>query len=198
MLKIRASTLALVCCVVLAPLARAAPSVAPPEGAMFYDVSEKLGALAAANFTTDFVALLTQKGLEALGVDPNVTVYVRKPARVFGLNESPLPGLGCWAGAARTQAVSQQERENQLRAHYEYLCRGSDAAIVLAQAELAAEVLMKLVDRFGTAGSGIEGGGHEPQSVLIDRDGSGPADGLEFYEEWIHLDSPIWDTDAIP
>jgi hypothetical protein len=182
----------------IAAPARAAPLRAPPEGAVFYDVSEKLGALATAHFTADFIALITQKSLEALGVDPNIHVYVRKPARVFGLNEQPLPGLGCWAGSVRTQAVSQGERENQLLAHYEYLCRGADADIVLAQAELAAEVLLRLIDRFGTAGSGIEGGGHEPQSVLGDIDGSGPADGLEVYEQWVHVVSPIWDTDAIP
>ena len=181
-------------CLAIVPPARAAPSSAPPEGAVFYDAKVKLAALATAHFTSDFTALITQKGLEALGVDVNVTIYT-KPARVFGLNESPLPGLGCWASTARTQAKSQQQAPSQLLAHYEYLCRGADADVLLAQADLAAEVLRQLVDRFADAGSGIEGGGDEPLSILIDRDGSGLGDGLEFYEEWVHLATPMWDTD---
>jgi len=197
-MRLRSLLLISLPCLTLAPSARAAPSSAPPEGAVFYDVSEKLGALAAAHFTDEFVAVIAEKGLAGLAIDTSINVYVRKPARVFGPNESPLPGLGCWTSSARTQAKSQQERENVLLAHYEYLCRGPDADIILAQAELAPEVIMRRVDRCGTAGSGIEGGGHEPQSVIADIDGSGPADGLDYYEQWVHVVSPIWDTDQIP
>ena len=179
----------------LAP-ARASAS-GRPRSAVFYDVSEGLGTLATASFTTDFDALIAQKALGGLGLNTAVTVYVRQPAVVFGGQERALPGLGCYARNARTQAVSQQEREATMEAHYEYLCRGPDAATIRAQAELAAEVLLRLVDRFPTISGGVEGGGHEPGSVVVDIDGSGPAEGLEFYEEWVHVVSPIWDTDVV-
>ena len=168
-----------------------------PREAMFYDVSEGLATLATANFTTDFDALIALKSLGGLGVNTAVTVYVRQPAVVFGGQEKPLPGLGCYSRNARTQVKSQQERASTMEAHYEYLCRGADPVAIRAQAELAAEVLLLLVDRFPTIAGGIEGGGQEPLSVVVDIDGSGPAEGLEFYEEWVHVVAPIWDTDAV-
>lgn len=174
-----------------------AASAAPPRSAVFYDVAEGLGTLASTYFTADFDALIAAKGAGALGVTTAVTVYPRQPAVVFGGQERALPGLGCYARAARTQAKSQQERSSSMEAHYEYLCRGPVAETVRAQAELAAEVILLLVDRFPTIAGGVEGGGQEPSSVLVDIDGSGPAEGLEFYENWVHVVSPIWDTDVV-
>lgn len=170
---------------------------APPEGAVFYDVSEKLGALATTHFAADFAALVASKGLGALGVDTSVTIYTRMPARYFGLAEKPLPGLGCYARIARTQAKSQQEAASVLEGHFEYLCRGVDPVIIRAQSELAAEVLRLLVDRIAGAGSGLEGAGEDQLSVAIEIDGSGPSEGLEFYEEWAHAAFPIWETDVV-
>jgi hypothetical protein len=198
MRPLRSSLLSLLLIAAVCAPVRAAP--APPDAprsAVFYDVSEGLGTLAQTNFTADFDALVALKGLGALGVTTAVTVYPRQPAVVFGGQEKALPGLGCYSRNARTQAKSQQERASSMEAHYEYLCRGPDAATIRAQAELAAEVLLMLVDRFATAAGGIEGGGQEPSSVLVDIDGSGPAEGLEFYEEWVHVVSPIWDTDVV-
>lgn len=182
-------------CVATAPPAR---SASPPEGAVFYDVSEGLGGLATTYFTADFVALITQKGLSGLGLNTAVTVYARQTAAEFGGSEKTLPGLGCYARSARTQAKSQQERFSTMEAHYEYLCRGTDPEKTRAQAELAAEVMLMLVDRFRTIAGGVEGGGEERGSVLVDIDGSGPADsGLEFYEKWVHVVASIWDTDVV-
>jgi len=188
--------LSLLTAAIAAPV-RAAPPPAAPRSAVFYDVSEGLGTLAAAYFTTDFDALIAAKGVGGLGLVTAVTIYPRQPAVVFGGQEHALPGLGCYAREARTQAKSQQERDSRMEAHYEYLCRGPIAATVRAQAELAAEVILMLVDRFASIAGGIEGGGQEPGSVVVDIDGSGPAEGLEFYENWVHVVSPIWDTDAV-
>lgn len=178
------------------PAPRAAPS-ASPEGAVFYDVSEKLAALATTHFAADFAALVAAKGLGGLGVDTSISVYPRMPARIFGWNEKPLPGLGCYARTARTQAKSQQERDSDLMGHFEYLCRGADPAVIRAQVELAAEVLLVLVDRIAGSGSGLEGAGEEKRSVAIEIDGTGPAEGLDFYEEWAHAAFPIMETDAV-
>lgn len=194
MRSVRPLLLGLLLCTAIAVPAR---SSGPPRSAVFYDVSEKLATLATANFTTDFNALITTKGLGALGLDTSVSVYLRQPAVVFAGQEKTLPGLGCYTRNARTQAKSQQERANSMEGHYEYLCRGADPVKIRAQAELAAEVLLLLVDRVAGSGSGLEDAGGEPLSVVVDIDGSGPAEGLEFYEEWVHVVFPVWETDII-
>jgi hypothetical protein len=193
--------LPLLCLALATPVRSASPPAPPRADAVFYDSSEGLAALATANFSADFAALIALKGLGALGVDTTVTVYPRQPASVFGPNERSLPGLGCYTRMARTQAKSQQQRVATLEAHYEYLCRSvgrdADPTLIRKQAELASEAILMLIDRFPGAGGGIEGGGLEPQSVIVDIDGSGPAEGLEFYEQWVHVVSPIWDTDVV-
>jgi len=169
---------------------------APPD-AVFYDATEGLKALAALHYTADLIALIAGKGLGALGIDTGINIYPREDARRFATQERALPGLGCYTRAARTQAKSQQERHNSMEAHYELLVRYPDAVTARTHAELAAESLLLLIDRFREAGLGVEGGGEEAQSVLVDIDGAGPADGLEFYEEWVHVVAPIWDTDVV-
>lgn len=174
----------------------AAPAAAPPEPAMFYHATEGLKTLAVTHFTSDLTALIAEYGLGGLGITTAINVYAREGAQRFATQERALPGLGCYTRAARTQAQSQSQRHSTMEAHYEFLCRYADSVVSRTHAELAGEVLVKLVDRFRTIGNGIEGGGEEDKSVLIDIDGAGPADGLEFYEDWVHLVAPIWDTDT--
>lgn len=177
---------------------RAAPdAAAAPPSPVIYDAESGLEALAAAHFSANMVALVAAKGLGALGIDTAVNVYGRQNAARFAGQEKTLPGLGCYVRAGRTQAKSQGERDSRLEAHFEYLCRGAVGTVTRVQAELALEAIVMLVDRFAEAANGIEGGGHEPLSVSFEIDGAGPPDGLDFYEEWVHVASPIWDTDAV-
>lgn len=137
---------------------------------MIYDAAEKAYEVATTNFTADFIALIAAKGLGGLGLTTAATLIKRQDAETFiGLNAA-LPAIGVIGRRAHTQAKDQSKRDNVSEIVYDYFAVGPEPSTIAKQAELAAEALLRSIDRLWASGSGVFGAGELPGSISIDFD----------------------------
>ena len=172
---------------------------------MVYDAIEQAATSLSANFDADLAALATAKG-EA-GITQTATVYKRRPATVlFALaavtgSGVTLPAIGVWVQRTATQARRQDVRDNVHQLVFDYVARsagvtaGSDVTLE-KQAELAAEALLRTVDRLVTAGGGYFGAGELAGSVVIELSGLAMGPGQSYYEEHVRLTCPVTERDT--
>lgn len=130
---------------------------------MIYDLVERAYTVLAANFATDYTALLTEKTVSSPG-----TVKIVKRQKVeTALRYGVLPPLmGVISIAAQATAKMQTRRDTQGLVAYDFYLTGTDPAVVAKQVEIAAEAALKSVDRLAGAG-GVFGAGEIPLSVQI-------------------------------
>ena len=165
---------------------------------MFYDVVVAAAADLTANFTADLAALIAAKGGIAAGASSAVTVYPHRSAEIFvplanaQVGGAPLPGVGIFCLRTRTQAKSQGARDNVVTCVFDYFARGADPAVLTAQVELAAEALLRAIDRLSVPGGDqLWGAGEEAQSVDVAIQGTAQAEGSDFYEDRVLVSFPV-------
>lgn len=160
---------------------------------MIYEVVERAVEVFAANFATDMQALATAHDLP---VDTDVTVYPRREAGEFAAHEV-LPGLGVWSPGARTQAHGGQSiRKSRVTVVADYYARHADVDLLTAQVELAAEAILRSVDRMPDA-SGVRGAGEENETVRIEITGAARMAGAKTYEERVVVTFTMDEQDVL-
>jgi len=146
-------------------------------------VVEACAARAAADFTPGMTHLASQK---TVSMDTSIHVYKRQDANIFvALDESvaPLPGLGVYALSALTNARRQDLRDSSVAMVYDYFARGADPAALLVQAELAAEALLRVIDRIYGSAAGIFGAGEATLGVQVTVEPMVKPAGMDYYEQ---------------
>lgn len=135
---------------------------------MVYDSVEKVAALLTANFDTDLGALCVAKSVTT----PAAAVIVKRmDANLHIAVNGVLPAVCIYGRAATTQAKQAGKRDNRTVVSVDYFDRASVANLptLLAQVELAAEAVLKTVDRcVGDSTTGIWGGGLGDGSVTVE------------------------------
>ncbi|HWP38945.1 MAG TPA: hypothetical protein VNL18_15470 [Gemmatimonadales bacterium] len=160
---------------------------------MIYDAVEQAYTVAAANFTADLNALAAAKGVTA---PPAATLIKRQRAETYIALGAALPALGIYLLRVATQAKSQGKRDSVVSLVFDYYLEGTDPTLLAKQAELAAEAVLRTVDRLADAGSGIYGAGEGSGSVTIElSDGYDPADENKFFHR-AQVTVPVWDEDT--
>lgn len=162
---------------------------------MIFDAVKRAHEILAANFAADLNALITAKSLT--GAVSATTVFDRLGSDSFAADVTfTTAGLGVyWGGQAQTQARHQDLRESVVWVEAEYYARGDDPAVLAKQAELAAEAVLRSVDRMGGDGS-VLGAAEQRNSVTI----QGPRlaylkDGEKSYEDQVIVRFPMIDED---
>lgn len=135
---------------------------------MIYDAVEQAYAVVNSNFAADMAALVAAKGVA--GLTTTATAIKRQDAETYVDIGAALPAIGVTGRRAHTQAKDQSKRDSVSEIVYDYYAVGSDPSKVAKQAELAAEALLKSVDRLWASGSGVFGAGEVPGSISIDFD----------------------------
>jgi len=133
---------------------------------VIYDAIEQVYAVANANFATDFAALATAKGV--VGLNTNAAIEKRQSAETMVRLGAALPCLGIVGLRARSQAKDQGKRDTESVIAFDYYAEHADPVLVAKQAELAAEALLRTVDRLWASGASVFGAGELPLSVVID------------------------------
>ena len=131
---------------------------------MIYDQVEQAYTVAAANFAADYSALLTAKGVASPGSIPLIKRQSVPTALRYG--KTP-PFVGVVSLAATTQAKDQGKRDTRGLLAYDVYIKGTDPALVAKQVELAAEALLRSVDRLPTSGGGVFGAAELPLSLTV-------------------------------
>jgi hypothetical protein len=132
---------------------------------MIYDQVEVIAQVVDANYAADMAALVAAKSLT--GITTTATVIKRQSAETFRRLGAPLPAIGVVHLRAATQAKDQQKRDTLGTVVLDYVALGADASKVAKQAELAAEALMRSVDRLAMAGGGLYGAAELAGAALI-------------------------------
>jgi hypothetical protein len=138
---------------------------------VLYDAIEQVYSIVNANFAADFAALLTQKGLGGLGLVTSADIVKRQTAEVFVAKRKTLPSIGIYGVRAVTRAKDQGKRDSRNTIAMDYFASGpeSDGAKLQKQVELAAETLLKSVDRIvGGVGGGVFGAAVQDEDITVD------------------------------
>ncbi len=143
---------------------------------MFYAAIERAATVLDANYRDDFEALALAKSIANL--DPNLTVFKRRTAELFFRDLDGHPGCGIYGVIATTSARRADLRESLVSLVFDWLAWRQDeqdaAELVVLQGELAAEAIMRTVDRMGEDQSGgVLGAGELRGSVGVRLDYGG-------------------------
>lgn len=132
---------------------------------MIFDQVEVAYSVLAANFATDYTALLTAKSVTS----PGTVKIVKRQSVVTALRYGTQPPLmGVMSLAAQTQAKDQGKRDNRGLVAFDLYITGTDPALVAKQVEVGAEACLRSVDRIGeSAQRGVFGAGEIPLSVQV-------------------------------
>lgn len=163
-----------------------------------YDAIERVAAVITANFDADFDDVLAAHALtEAAVISKTAAVHPRREWVVFSENPAfgpATPGVGVYPLRFSTNARRQDERLWRVTVGLDYYARGPDPAKLALQAELAAEVLLRSIDRCheGLAGTRVLDAGMEDGSVTGERSRTAdlPA-GDDWYEELLRIAFPV-------
>ncbi len=175
-----------------------------------YDAVERTLEVVKANFDTDMAALVAAKVTasrlsqeQADAMDKGATIYERLAAEEFaahpdeeGPDQEKLPGIGVYAGPMTTQAKWQGRRDARASVVIDYFAQGTDPIVLGKQTELAAEALLRSIDRIPEASPAGELGAAELKdeiAVLIV--GSSRTEGLDYYQDRVTLTFPILEQD---
>jgi hypothetical protein len=160
---------------------------------VIYDCVEQAYTVLAANFATDYAALLSAKSVTSPGTVKLVKRQKVETALRYGAQP---PLLGIVSLAARTQAKDQGKRDTQALVGYDFYVSGSDPALVAKQVELGAEACMRSVDRLAASGLGVFGAGETPLSVTITLSDDEEEEVQEGkYGRRATVSFPMWDRD---
>ena|SRR6267378_531760 len=118
-----------------------------------------------ANFAADFTALASAKGVTDLAGPP--TFVKRQKAEIFGTLGVTLPAIGIYIVRSVTMAKWQAVRDPRSTGVFDWYARSGNPLLLAQQTELAAEAMLRSVDRLATSGS-IFGAGELPDSITID------------------------------
>lgn len=163
------------------------------------------------NFDTDMAALVAAKvtagrldSIQADAMDQTATVYERLAAEEFaahpdedGPDQEKLPGIGVYAGPLTTQARWQGRRDARAVVVLDYFATGSDPVVLGKQVELAAEALLRSIDRIPEAAPAGELGAAElKDEIAVVIAGSSRERGLDYYQDRVTLTFPILEQDT--
>src|SRR5574341_1399623 len=112
------------------------------------DAVVRAAAVLTTNFNADMAAIVADHGVAV--VSQVATVYADREWAVFCELDTftqAQPGIGVYASGARTNARRQNEREWIVLVVAEYYARASDPAKLKVQARLAAEAILRSIDR---------------------------------------------------
>lgn|SRR5574341_64857 len=172
------------------------------------DAVVRAAAVLTTNFNADMAAIVADHGVAV--VSQVATVYADREWAVFCELDTftqAQPGIGVYASGARTNARRQNEREWIVLVVAEYYARASDPAKLKVQARLAAEAILRSIDRMneGLTGSRILDAGNPDLSVQVElsrtADLPGPSDGVDasqWFEELCRVTFPVIDQEIIP
>lgn len=166
---------------------------------MYLAMQAVLADLTAAQFKTDFDAVVTRYGTGALGMVDTVTVYDRQDAQTFvpaAPETTALPGLGIYVDPTRpilSQAKTVQKRDSELWIVREYFARGQDAAVLVKQVEHAKAAIEAHIDRMWGLAGALRTGGDE-QSIVAQYLGI-RAIGENYYESSVRVSAPTFQRD---
>lgn len=138
---------------------------------MLYDAIEQAFAVIDANFDADFAALITQKSLGGLGLTTTAMKIKRQTAEIFVAKRASKPTIGVYGIRASTRAKDQGKRDSRNVIAVDYFATGieADGAKVQKQVELAAEALLKSVDRLvGGTGGGVFGAAVQDDDITVE------------------------------
>jgi hypothetical protein len=132
---------------------------------MLYDAIETVYAVVLANFATDLAALASAKGVT---ITTTADIIKRQRAETFvafgkGVTS---PAIGIFSIRGLTQAKWQTQRDTDCTVVCDYYARSADPSALAIQAELAAEALLKSMDRIWPTAAG--GAGEGDRSVTIE------------------------------
>jgi hypothetical protein len=134
---------------------------------MIYDAIEQAYLVVNSNFATDMAALVALKSES--GLTTTATIEKRQRAERFIALQAAGPTIGIWGRGVVTQAkVGTGWRDNVSSVVLDYYCTGTDPVKVAKQAELAAEALLKSIDRMSDQAQGVYGAGELRGSVTVD------------------------------
>jgi len=134
---------------------------------MIFDAVEAITTVLTANFSADFTALATAKGVADLPGAP--TFVKRQRAEMFASLNVTLPAIGIYILRSSTMAKWQSVRDPRSTGVFDWYARGSDPVLLAQQTELAAEVMLRTVDRMAGSGTGgVFGAGELPDSITIE------------------------------
>jgi hypothetical protein len=134
---------------------------------MIYDAVERAYAVVNTNFATDLAAIIADKGVA--GLTATASIVKRQRAETYLALGLTLPGLGVWSRGTVTQAkVGSGWRDNVSTIVLDYYCVDVDPVKAAKQAELAAEALLRSIDRIPGSGDGAYGAGELRGSVVVE------------------------------
>lgn len=161
---------------------------------MIFDAVETAYTVVLANFATDMAALIAAKGVT--GVVSAATVVKRQNAETYlALGTAP-PAIGIWARGTTTQAkVGTGWRDNASIVVLDYYCTDSNPVDAAKQAELAAEALLKSIDKMPGAGNVVFGAGELRGSVTVEMSDGYLKDAGEIWYRRAQVTFPLTDRD---
>ena len=160
---------------------------------MLYDAVEQAFSVLNSNFAADYTAALSSKGVTSPGT---VKIVKRQSIKTALRYMVQPPVLGVISLASRTQAKDQGKRDSQSLVAYDLYIKGSDPALVAKQIELAAEAMMRSVDRLAASGNGVFGAAEVPLSATVtlsDDEDEEVEEGK--YGRRVTVSFPVWDRD---
>lgn len=166
---------------------------------MTYDAMEHAAAVIGANFESDFEALVVAKDAGAFGIDPSPRLYKRRDAAVIFGQDLYIPSIGLYPDTAFTQRASQGERrDNVSYLLADYVYRSSDPDRTAVAVELAAEALLRSIDRMrDETDTLVIGAGVPDQSVSINYARLSHVELDDVYEDYVTVRFPVIDRDLI-
>ncbi len=157
---------------------------------MIYDAIERTITIVDANFTTDLQALVAAKGVT--GVYTDVKVYGRRRAQQFWElmeKDGVDAGIGIYPQQFDTPAEFVMRRHSRHQIVIEYYAVGKDPDALAVQMELAAEAILRSIDRLIVAGgsSGIIAVGEEDGDIIGEWVGASWNDELRLTEDNLQI-----------
>ena len=132
---------------------------------MIYDAIEAVATIVTANFFTDMAALISAKGLT--GLTTTAAIEKRQRAELYVALGAALPAIGIYGLMATTQAKWQGKRDASCTLGLDYYATGTDPIKLAQQTELAAEALLRSIDRIWPTAAGGAGEGFNSVSVEL-------------------------------
>jgi len=132
---------------------------------MIFDAVEAMTTVLTANFSADFTALAAAKSVADLPSPP--TFVKRQKAEMFATLGVTLPAIGIYVLRSVTMAKWQAVRDPRCTGVFDWYARLADPELLAKQTELAAEAMLRTVDRLSSSGS-IYGAGELPDSITIE------------------------------
>jgi hypothetical protein len=133
-----------------------------------HDAIERLYTALFTNFATDMAAVITEKGAGVVGLVNTATVIKRQTAEIFVQKAQAPPAIGIYGIRATTQAKDQGKRDSKNSIGIDYYATGTNPSQLQKQTELAAEAIMRTIDRLAGSGGGVFGAAVEEDSVTWD------------------------------